>query len=223
MWSAWRICTLPVKSEFLVLENDSNRWHLLTIDTDLSPSPSTGRFSEHTCEVRTFLSPKPGQLFHLKQHYCSLLKELVCTRTIPTEWLLLIGEVSANFCKQRVSCGQRNRSLQLYSRLSRLEPLLFLSCSSSILLMRLSRLWCHWNWQSIGEYQRSSESDEKTEWLWSFPSLTFENIMMWLRNINIIVTWQRVTTDGVWIRNWIYWTLKQLLTTFYKSLLKKTH
>jgi hypothetical protein len=33
---------------------------------------------------------------------------LVRERTIPTERLQLVGEVSANFCGQRVSRGQRN-------------------------------------------------------------------------------------------------------------------
>jgi hypothetical protein len=33
---------------------------------------------------------------------------LVRERTIPTEQPPLIGEVSANFCGSRVSCGQRN-------------------------------------------------------------------------------------------------------------------
>jgi hypothetical protein len=34
---------------------------------------------------------------------------LVRKRTIPTERPPLVGEVSANFCGQRVSRGQRNR------------------------------------------------------------------------------------------------------------------
>jgi hypothetical protein len=63
---------------------------------------------------------------------------LVREKTIPTRWLLLFGEVSANFCGKRVSCGQRDGSLRPYSRLTRLELLLFLSSSSSILLTRLS-------------------------------------------------------------------------------------
>jgi hypothetical protein len=39
-----------------------------------------------------------------------------------------------------VPCAQRDRSPRLYSRLSRLEPLFFLSSSSSIVLMRPSAL-----------------------------------------------------------------------------------
>jgi hypothetical protein len=58
---------------------------------------------------------------------------LVRERTITTETPPLIGEVSA-ICGYRVSRGQRNRSPRPYSRLSRREPLLFLSSSSSTLL-----------------------------------------------------------------------------------------
>jgi hypothetical protein len=50
----------------------------------------------------------------------------------------IVGEVSANFCGQKVSRGQRSGSSRLYSRFSRLEPLLFLPSSSSIVLTRLS-------------------------------------------------------------------------------------
>jgi hypothetical protein len=63
----------------------------------------------------------------------------VCERTIPTERAPLFGEVSANFCGQRVSRGQRDVSLLPYSRLSRPEPLLFLPSSSSDVFTRLSR------------------------------------------------------------------------------------
>jgi hypothetical protein len=63
---------------------------------------------------------------------------LVRERTILTERLPLVGEVSANFCGQRVSHGQRDGSLQSYSRFSRPEPLLFLLSSSSVVLTRLS-------------------------------------------------------------------------------------
>jgi hypothetical protein len=46
-------------------------------------------------------------------------------RTIPTERPPLVGEVIANFCGKRVPRGQRDGSLQLYSRISRQEQLLF--------------------------------------------------------------------------------------------------
>jgi hypothetical protein len=46
-------------------------------------------------------------------------------RTIPTERRPLVDEVIANFCGQRVPCGQRDGSLRPYSRFSRQEPLLF--------------------------------------------------------------------------------------------------
>jgi hypothetical protein len=46
---------------------------------------------------------------------------LVRERTIPNERQPLVGEVSANFCGQRVLRGQYNRSLQPYSRPSKLK------------------------------------------------------------------------------------------------------
>jgi hypothetical protein len=50
---------------------------------------------------------------------------LVRKRPIPTERRPLVGEVSANFCGQKVSRGQRNGSPRPYSRFCRPEPLLF--------------------------------------------------------------------------------------------------
>jgi hypothetical protein len=50
----------------------------------------------------------------------------------------LVGDVSANFCGERVPHGQHDGSLQPYSQLSRSELLLFLPSSSSVVLMRLS-------------------------------------------------------------------------------------
>jgi hypothetical protein len=63
---------------------------------------------------------------------------LVCKRTILTERLPLVDKLSANFCKQRVSRGQHYGSSRPYSQISRLEPLLLLASSSSIVLRRLS-------------------------------------------------------------------------------------
>jgi hypothetical protein len=55
-----------------------------------------------------------------------------------TERPPLVGEVSANFCGERVSRVQRNGSPRPYSRFSRPKLLIFLPSSSSIVLMRLS-------------------------------------------------------------------------------------
>jgi hypothetical protein len=74
------------------------------------------------------------RIHKIKTNFVALVRE----RTIPTERPLLVGEVSANFCWQRVPRGQSNGSQQSYSRLSRLELLPFLSSSSSILLTRLN-------------------------------------------------------------------------------------
>jgi hypothetical protein len=60
-------------------------------------------------------------------------------RIIPTEKPSFVGEVSANFLGYRVPRGQRDGSLQPYSRFSRPEPLLFLPSSSSIVLMSVHR------------------------------------------------------------------------------------
>jgi hypothetical protein len=50
---------------------------------------------------------------------------LVRKRTTPAERPPLVGEVSANFCGWRVSCGQRSGSPRPYSRFSRPEPYYF--------------------------------------------------------------------------------------------------
>jgi hypothetical protein len=57
-------------------------------------------------------------------------------RTIQIERPPLIGEVSANFCGWRVPRGQRDGSLRPYSRISRPQPPLFLSSSSSTVLRK---------------------------------------------------------------------------------------
>jgi hypothetical protein len=69
----------------------------------------------------------------------TLIKSVAWVREwiIPTKQLPLVGEVSANFCEWRVSCGQHNWSLRPYARFSGPEPLLFLSSSSSIVLTSL--------------------------------------------------------------------------------------
>jgi hypothetical protein len=69
-----------------------------------------------------------------KQNSVALVRE----RTVPIERPLLVGEVSTNFCGWRVSRGQHNGSPRPYSWISRLELLLFLPSSSSIVLTRLS-------------------------------------------------------------------------------------
>jgi hypothetical protein len=46
---------------------------------------------------------------------------LVRERTIPTQGPPLVGEVSANFCGEKVSRGQRNGSPRPYSRIFRPE------------------------------------------------------------------------------------------------------
>jgi hypothetical protein len=74
---------------------------------------------------------------YTRAYFCTFLHFLYCQginknfmtlvreRTIPTERPPLVGEVSANFCGERVSRGQRDGSLQPYSRISRPE---LLSC-----------------------------------------------------------------------------------------------
>jgi hypothetical protein len=63
----------------------------------------------------------------------SLLKlAWVRERTLPTEWPPLVGEDSANVCGWRVPHGQRDGSLRPYCRISRPEPLLFLSSAPQL-------------------------------------------------------------------------------------------
>jgi hypothetical protein len=63
---------------------------------------------------------------------------LVLERTVLSEPLPLVGVVSANFCRYRVLCGQRDESPRPYSQISRPKPLPLLSSSSSVVLTRLS-------------------------------------------------------------------------------------
>jgi hypothetical protein len=58
---------------------------------------------------------------------------LVCERTIPTEWPPYVGEVSASFCGHKLSFGRLNGSSRPYSRFSRAQLILFLSCSSWVI------------------------------------------------------------------------------------------
>jgi hypothetical protein len=97
-----------------------------------------------TCSWKNF--PQQWK-YDVGQNYCANNNKnnnnnnsvaLVCERTIPTERLPLVGEVSANFRGYRVSRGQRDWSLRPYSRLSKPEPLLSLPSSSSVVLTRLS-------------------------------------------------------------------------------------
>jgi hypothetical protein len=73
-------------------------------------------------------------------------------RTIPTERPPLVGEVIANFCGQRVPCGQRDRSLRPYSRFSRQEPLLFYQVAPQL----YSRGWVNMNETFYKTYRSSS-------------------------------------------------------------------
>jgi hypothetical protein len=88
----------------------------------------------HTSIGLLGLAIGPSQELHLKLNSVTW----VCERTISTERPPLVGEVSANLYGYRVSRGRLNGSPRLYSRVSRPEPLLFLSSSSSVVLTRLS-------------------------------------------------------------------------------------
>jgi hypothetical protein len=83
---------------------------------------------EQACKTLAthFSSSVSIHMNHLKQNFTKFVLfkltysvALVRKRTIPTEWPPFVGKVSANFCRQRVPRGQRDRSLRLYSRISR--------------------------------------------------------------------------------------------------------
>jgi hypothetical protein len=102
-----------------------------------------------TCEYKGFIVPyrQPWKPLNTQWQWPNVIKALLKTsvalvreRTIPTERPPLVSEVSANSCCQRVSRGQCNGSLMLYSRLSRLKPLLFLTIISATVLTRLGAL-----------------------------------------------------------------------------------
>jgi hypothetical protein len=73
---------------------------------------------------------------YLKQEMNSFVR--VRERTIPTERPPRVGEVSANFLQIKGATWSVWRIPRPYSRLSRPEPLLFLSSSSSLVLTSLS-------------------------------------------------------------------------------------
>jgi hypothetical protein len=72
-----------------------------------------------------------------KQNSVALVRK---QNILTTVCLPLVSEVSANFWEQREPRGQRDRSLQPYSRFSRLELLFFIPSSSLVVLTRLSGL-----------------------------------------------------------------------------------
>jgi hypothetical protein len=98
--------------------------------------PSTGNITEVYSSVlkkvyhMVFLGIFYGWLRQKTKNSVALVREL----TIPTERSPLIDEVGVSFCGQRLSRGQRDRSLRPYSRFSRPESLFFLSSSSSVVL-----------------------------------------------------------------------------------------
>jgi hypothetical protein len=88
--------------------------------------------------------------------YCLKLNSVawVRERTIPTERPPVVGDVSANFCRQRVPRGQCGGSLRPYSRLSR--P--FTYCEQCQ----------NWPWDP---------SDPLQQWYWTFLLYVPSNVI----------------------------------------------
>jgi hypothetical protein len=84
---------------------------------------------------------------------------LVRDRTVPIELPPLVGEVSGNFRIEELQVVSVTDPLWPYSSLSRPEPLLFLSSSSSVVLTRLSgprsrlttsqKIWWRREWNPV--------------------------------------------------------------------------
>jgi hypothetical protein len=128
------------------LIDNTKRYLKMHFNTILSFTCSCSRMKWHI-PLRCFgyifvpISHVPVHVKYSLSLYLIWLKNSVALareRTISTERPPLVGEVSANFCGQRVSRGQRNGSPRPYSRFSRPEPLLFLPNSYSVVLTRLS-------------------------------------------------------------------------------------
>jgi hypothetical protein len=98
-----------------------------TSNQDMKCITITGIEYQHTANPSLEYSP----LLHIAdtpdpQHVCTI-KVAITNKTNKLHGLSppLVGEVTANFCGQRVPRGQRDRSLRSSSRFSRQEPLLF--------------------------------------------------------------------------------------------------
>jgi hypothetical protein len=121
---------------------------------------------------------------------------LVRERNIPTGRPPLVGEVNAKFFGYRLSRGQRDGFLWPYSRLSRLEPLLFLPSSSSIVL----RGWV--NPVQDSQLLRKSGSEEN------------RILDLWICSQSS----DHYTTEAVIILNLVFWILtSRILVDGYKS------
>jgi hypothetical protein len=104
------------------------------------------RILPHLCTVysinKSSLIYNSEVLVHAEHEKNTMLKKnsMVCVleRTIPTERPPLVGEVSANFCGERVPHGQDDGALRPYSRFSRQEPLLFYQVAPQLSSTRLS-------------------------------------------------------------------------------------
>jgi hypothetical protein len=123
-------------------------WHLSSSEFVQSPISRIKFRRRPTC-ISTWTSPKQNvklreftQSFHT--HTCQDCKLKKKTRSQFANELYrpsdrrLSAKLVSTFYGKRMPRGQRDESLRPYSRLSRLEPLLFLPSSSSIVLTRLS-------------------------------------------------------------------------------------
>jgi hypothetical protein len=126
-------CAWNVFEDLSSMDGDIDRYILIGKSYDGNQNHLTRDHVEGTlrCLLKvwcTLTGTKPNSVAFVRE------------RTIPTARPPLFGEVNASFCESRVSRGQRNKSPQTYSRISRPEPLIFLPSSSSVVLTKLSGL-----------------------------------------------------------------------------------